>query len=299
MDKSEVARASGKRQDKLAATRIPSHGKGRLMPAWGTPERPVPPGGGHTKPRTLRDVQRLARKESVDALISLVGCYKRPDGKIDRTADGRVVQAAASTVLTWAFGKAPDYDPNREKPAVKFDLSGLSIEEKRLMLRIMAKTTMTETTEGDDVEEDDGPTFDASRFATEPLTIEPGDADLPAVYLPQEIAARLEGSAKGVAVRQAKAALAAKARAKAKKKADRKKAMAGYQDRAGAAATAALAAKAKPASQPAQQQPRTQADIPTSSGGASIFGPDVSLAAAAPPAPKRGRLTLSLPPEDG
>ena len=293
MDASEVARAK-QPAPKLAADRTPSHGKGKLMPAWGSPERPVPKGGGHTKPRTLRDVQRLARKESVDALISLVGCYKRPDGKIDRTADGRVVQAAASTVLTWAFGKAPDYDPNRERPAVKFDLSGLSIEEKRLMLRIMAKTTMTETTEGDGIEEDDGPEFDASRFATEPLTIE-GDGDPGAVYLPAEIAAERAGSAKGVAVRKAKAAEARAAKPKtigkreaarkAKVKAAKKAAMAGYKDRAGAAATAALAAKAAVDS------------------GASIFDPDVDMRPPAAPQgdadpPRRGRLTLSMPPDD-
>jgi hypothetical protein len=118
----------------------------------------------------MKEVRVLARKQSMDALIALIGCYKRPDGKIDRAVDGRVVVAAASTVLKWAYGEPPPYDPNAEKSDVRINLEGMSLAERRRILEIMdrVETVAADSDSGDD----DGPSFDASRFAPEPVTIE-------------------------------------------------------------------------------------------------------------------------------
>lgn len=144
--------------------RVPSHGQGLLMPAFG-PGNNANPGG---RPKSLKDVQKLARNKSMDALHALIGVYTRPDGKIDRSADGRMVVAAAQTVLTWAYGKPPDYDPNREQPETKIDLSSLNVHQRRVLLETLARVT----TVVDAPAVDDGPQFDPTRFAEEPMVID-------------------------------------------------------------------------------------------------------------------------------
>lgn len=156
--------ARAKRSDE--ATRIPSHGKGRLMP-------PVQPGEVRAafpgRPAVLRDVQQLARKKSLDALHALIACYTAPDGKIARNVDGRIVVHAASTVLKWAFGEPPPYDPNQDKPDTRIDLGGLSLAERRRLLDTLDRVSVVEDASAP---VDDGPEFDASRFAPEPVEIE-------------------------------------------------------------------------------------------------------------------------------
>jgi hypothetical protein len=147
---------------------IPSHGVGRLMPPFQVGQVGNPSG----RPRTLRDVQRLARKRSMDALTALIGVYTRPDGLLDRSADGRIVVAAASTVLKWAYGEPPTYDPTQERPETRIDLEGMSLSHRRQMLEMMERVTTVIADAPD--ENEDSPDFDASRFADEPLVIEAG-----------------------------------------------------------------------------------------------------------------------------
>ena len=112
---------------------MPPHGRGRLAPKFEV-GNPGNPGG---RPAVLRDVQKLARKKSLDALHALIACYTTPDGKIARNVDGRIVVHAASTVLKWAFGEPPPYDPNADKPETKIDVSAVSLAERRRLLETM------------------------------------------------------------------------------------------------------------------------------------------------------------------
>ena len=145
--------------------RIPSHGKGMLAPLF-PPGNVMNPGG---RPRNLKDVRKLARKQSMDALHALIACYKTPDGKIARNVDGRVVVHAASTVLKWAFGEPPPYDPLSERPEERIDLTGLSLQERKRLLDTMSKVS---TVIAPDTDVDDGMDFDPSRFEPEPVQIE-------------------------------------------------------------------------------------------------------------------------------
>ena len=149
------------------ATHIPSHGVGRIFPPM-KPGTTLNPSG---RPKGMKEIRSLARKKSLDALTALIGVYTLPNGKLDRQADGRVVVAAASTVLKWAYGEPPPYDPNAEKTDFKIDpesLARMPLQERRMLLATLGKLG---TVAADSVE-DDGPDFDASRFADEPLTIE-------------------------------------------------------------------------------------------------------------------------------
>jgi hypothetical protein len=104
----------------------------------------------------------------MDALHALIACYKTPEGKIARNVDGRIVAVASQGVLKWAFGEPPPYDPTQEKPELRIDLSGLTLEERRLLLAAMDRVTTVAAEHGPE----DGPAFDASRFEPEPVTIE-------------------------------------------------------------------------------------------------------------------------------
>lgn len=126
--------------------------------------------GPHAKPTTLRQVQHLARRRSLDALTALIGVYTRPDGMLDRTTDGRLVVAAASTVLKWAYGEPQPYDPTMERPETRIDLEGMTLAERKRLLEVMDRiTTVVSDTDAD---QEDGPDFDPSRFATEQMVIE-------------------------------------------------------------------------------------------------------------------------------
>ena len=145
--------------------RVPSHGQGFLLP-------PIQPGEARNpsgRPKTLQDVRKLARKQSMDALTALIGVYKRPDGKLDRTTDGKTVVAAASAVLKWAYGEPPPYDPNLEKPETRIDLEGMSLQDRKRLLDAMNRVS---TVIADSGNVDDGPDFDVTRFASEPMTID-------------------------------------------------------------------------------------------------------------------------------
>jgi len=124
--------------------RVPSHGRGMLMQPFGK-GHPGNPGG---RPRVLKEVRELAKVKSVAALQSLVACFETPDGQIDRTADGRVVAVAAQAVLTWAFGKPPDYDPAEDRPLVTTDFNGLTLEEKKQLLALVRRTVTIDPAAG-------------------------------------------------------------------------------------------------------------------------------------------------------
>ena len=145
------------------ATRIPAHGRGRLMTFQ--PGQSGNPGG---KPASLRDVQQLCRKKSVSAVHALIACIETPDGKIVRNADPRAVALVSSTLLKWGYGEPPPYDPTQEKPELRIDLSGLTLDERRMLLAAMDRVTTVATEHSHDT----GPEFDPSRFEQEPPTIE-------------------------------------------------------------------------------------------------------------------------------
>ena len=153
--------------------RVPSHGKGWL--------KPFPPGNNANpsgKPKTLKEVQKLARNRSMDALTALIGVYTLPNGKLDRTADGKTVVAAATAVLKWAYGEPPPFNPNEHKSELRIDLEGVSLAERKRTLEVLQNLKMVAS---DTVEDDGnpGPDFDASRFA-EPVTIEGDVVEEPA-----------------------------------------------------------------------------------------------------------------------
>ena len=85
-----------------------------------------------------------------------------------RNADPRAVALVTSTLLKWGYGEPPPYDPTKEKPVMRLDVSGLTLEERRMLLAAMDRATTVEAGEGDDT----GPDFDPSRFEPEPLTID-------------------------------------------------------------------------------------------------------------------------------
>lgn len=157
-------------RERPEATVIPSHGHGRLAP-FRAGEPSANPGG---RPSSLKEVQQLARKKSINALHALIACYETPTGKIARDRDPRVVAIATQAVMKWAYGEPPAYDPTMEKPEMKIDLSGLTLEEKRILLAAMDRVSTVVAEPGSD----DGPSFDVDRFEPEPVTIE---ADAPAV----------------------------------------------------------------------------------------------------------------------
>jgi hypothetical protein len=107
---------------------VPKHGRGLLKPIQ--PGEKRNPGG---KGGLWQETQRFCREKSVEAarrLFELLG-----------SDDERVSLMAADKLLTWGWGKPPDYDPNQERPATKIDLSDLSLAERRHLLSILDRVT--------------------------------------------------------------------------------------------------------------------------------------------------------------
>ena len=102
----------------------------------------------------MREVREFARKlcmESVTALGRIVTeTVIDESGNVHNAHDGKVVVAAAQTILTWAYGKPPDYDPREDRPAVGINLSVLTAAEKKAMLAMLRKGLLV----GDEAEPD-------------------------------------------------------------------------------------------------------------------------------------------------
>ncbi len=114
----------------------PSHGVGRLVAPW-QPGVSANPAG---RPRTLKEVQGLARNKSLDSLRAMISIID--DKVID--ADGHTRNVAAQTILTWAYGKPPDYDPRADKPELTIDLAVLSQADKQQLLGLLRRGIVRE-----------------------------------------------------------------------------------------------------------------------------------------------------------
>jgi len=124
------------------ATRTPSHGVGKLV-------APFPPGvsgnpGG--RPTRFREVREICRNKSAAAAQALIRIVEDVDANGRNVEDGRVVVVAAQTILTWAYGKPPDYDPREDKPPLNINLGVATTEEKRMLLDLLRRGLVTETT---------------------------------------------------------------------------------------------------------------------------------------------------------
>jgi len=131
-----------------ARTIVPSHGGGQIAP-WAPGQSGNPSG----RPAGLREVQRLAREKSMTALKALIGLVEDVDDKGLPNQDGRIVVVAAQTILTWGYGKPPDYDPREDEPATSIDLSVLSVAEQRQLLEWIERGLIREAAPGETVPE--------------------------------------------------------------------------------------------------------------------------------------------------
>jgi hypothetical protein len=86
----------------------------------------------------MREVRDLCRARSLASARTLCGIAEDPN------EDGRVRVVAAQQVLTWAYGKPPDYDPNEDRSPMAINLSVLSTEEKKQMLEFLRRGLVTE-----------------------------------------------------------------------------------------------------------------------------------------------------------
>jgi hypothetical protein len=122
-----------------ARTIVPSHGVGRITP-WEAGQSGNPSG----RPAGLREVQKLAREKSITALRALIGLVEDVDANGLPNQDGRSVVVAAQTILTWGYGRPPDYDPREDKPPVVIDTSMLTNDERAALLAILRKGILRE-----------------------------------------------------------------------------------------------------------------------------------------------------------
>lgn len=127
--------------------------------ARNTQRRIVTPGGGVLSPfapgvsgnpggrsNGLKPVRALCREKSMAAAQSLIRIVEDVDEYGRNREDGRIVVVAAQTILQWAYGKPPDYDPAKEdRPSMSIDTSSLTAEERRAMLAILRKGIVRET----------------------------------------------------------------------------------------------------------------------------------------------------------
>jgi hypothetical protein len=109
------------------------------------------PMGRGAYPRSSRGspvTQAVARPSSARCALcrerSLASATALCDMAEDPKEDGRVRAVCAQTILTWAFGRPPDYDPREDRPDLAIDTSQLSSEERRFLLAILRKGMVKE-----------------------------------------------------------------------------------------------------------------------------------------------------------
>lgn len=124
----------------VRATVVPSHGVGAILPPW----KPGQSGNPSGRPMALREVRALGKEASPDAMRAMIRIVRDVDKEGRNLEDGRVVVVAAQTILTWTYGKPPDYDPREDRPAVGIDISRLSAADRATMLRILRSGILQE-----------------------------------------------------------------------------------------------------------------------------------------------------------
>ena len=67
--------------------------------------------------RRTHEVREICRNKSAAAAQALIRIVEDVDQNGRNAEDGRVVVVASQTILHWAFGKPPDYDPPRRQVA--------------------------------------------------------------------------------------------------------------------------------------------------------------------------------------
>lgn len=105
----------------------------------------------------------LAREHSRDAMRKLIA-------KMD-SRDERVALVAQQAVLERAWGKPKEFDPSVEKPELRIDLRGMSLEDRKMLLALMDRVTMVPvmpTPDSAPTAADDGPpTIDVTQTTRE------------------------------------------------------------------------------------------------------------------------------------
>jgi hypothetical protein len=119
----------------------PARNGGKLLTPW----KPGQSGNPLGRNLSLKPVRELCRQKSMAAAESLIRIVEDVDENGRNNEDGRIVVVAAQTILTWAWGKPPDYDPNTERKPMSIDTSSLTATERAQMLAILRKGIIRES----------------------------------------------------------------------------------------------------------------------------------------------------------
>jgi hypothetical protein len=130
---------------------VPEHGRGVLRPF-----QPCQSGNPSGRSGPYRETQRLARDAAPAVTCRLI--------EIALTdADTRVAVVAGNSVLDRAFGKPRDYDPKEDRPAVTYDTSGFTRDERVQLLALLRKAKLLGADAGPLAQEIEGQAKDQGR----------------------------------------------------------------------------------------------------------------------------------------
>lgn len=125
-----------------AHARVPSHGVGQIIP-W----EPGQSGNPSGRPSGMKELRAACRKISAPGVEALKRILTETvideQGNVHNAHEGKVVVAALQIALTWGYGKAPDYDPREDDPAVGINTAVLSPEQRKHVLAALRAGLLT------------------------------------------------------------------------------------------------------------------------------------------------------------
>ncbi|MBV8458414.1 MAG: hypothetical protein JO122_17570 [Acetobacteraceae bacterium] len=117
---------------------VPGLNGGQFLEPW----KPGESGNPSGRPAGLRAVQRAAREKTPDALRYLARVIDDDGG------DRRSGIVAAQTILTWAYGKPPEFDPKEDRQGAKIDITRLPREQRRAFMDLLRAMIVAEPVAG-------------------------------------------------------------------------------------------------------------------------------------------------------
>ena len=111
------------------------------------PWEPGQSGNPNGRPSGLKELRSMCRKLSEPGVKALERILTETvideSGNVHNAHEGKVIVAAMQIVLTWGWGKPPEYDPKEDGAGIRINTAALSQDQRKILLAALRGGLLT------------------------------------------------------------------------------------------------------------------------------------------------------------